>query len=211
MPQFLDHFAHWTPRYAFDRARLFAYSALHPDAPWLAPGAARQLDAWLEPHHSCFEWGAGRSTIWFSRRVAQLTSIEHDARWYERVQQMRGASRLNNVDVRLVPVSDRYESEYIDAIRGFDDGSLDLVLVDGVSSLRDRCALAAIPKVRAGGLLVIDDIHRYLPSASRAPLALRPDATPLTREWAAAIDQLRTWEQTRHSSGVTDTGIWMRR
>lgn len=203
-------YKHWSLRYAIDRLGLFAYQTLHPDAPWLVPDAVRFLDCFLRPEHFGFEWGAGRSTRWFSRRVAHITSIEHDERWYKHVQQQCYALPQNNVDLRLAPVTDSNDAEYVEAINKFHDGKFDFVLVDGLSALRDRCALAAIPKICVGGMLVIDDIHRYLPSNSRAPLALPPGAEPLTEDWDFALHQLALWDKRVFTSGVTDTALWVR-
>ncbi|NUM53380.1 MAG: class I SAM-dependent methyltransferase [Candidatus Hydrogenedentes bacterium] len=207
----MKQFAHWTPRYAHDRLRLFAYTLTHPGAPWLAPGAVCFLDAWIQPHHTGFEWGSGRSTVWFSRRAARLTSIEHDEKWFRRVQQKLRANSCGGVEHRFVVVTDSNPLAYIDAIAEVEDASLDFVLVDGLSALRDSCALAAMPKVRAGGILIIDDVHRYMPSESRAPLALPSGSEPPTPEWQSAFRQLATWDMQRFSSGVTDTGIWIRK
>ncbi|MCC6153331.1 MAG: hypothetical protein IT367_06210, partial [Candidatus Hydrogenedentes bacterium] len=132
--------------------RLFSYQVLHPDSPWLVPGAVEFLESQLQPHHAGFEWGAGRSTIWFTKRVKRITSIEHNEDWYRRVQQLRSALPQNNIDLQLMPLTSENENEYVDAIKSFGDGTLDFVLVDGFSALRDCCTLAAIPKIRVGGL-----------------------------------------------------------
>lgn len=215
-------FSHWSVRYARDRLRLAFFELANPDAPWLAPEAVRFLDAWLKPNYVGFEWGSGRSTVWFSWRVKRLTSVEHDEVWYRRVQQTLRAHPRNNVDLRHIPVDmseagatapDSHAGSppaYVTAISEFSDHSLDFVLVDGVSVLRDACALAAIAKIRSGGALILDDIHRYLPSDSRSPLALPKDAGPLTSAWNEVAERLHTWEYRGCSSGVTDTGVWIR-
>ena len=47
------------------------------------------------------EFGSGRSTVWFAERVATLTSVEHDERWYEAVSAKLKERRLANVDCIL--------------------------------------------------------------------------------------------------------------
>ena len=81
----LHTYRHLTPRYLIDRVRLIAYERRHPDAPWLTSEAIAFLERWLEPDAVGFEWGSGRSTVWFAQRVRQLISIEHDPHWYEEV------------------------------------------------------------------------------------------------------------------------------
>jgi hypothetical protein len=64
-----------------------------------------------------------------------------------------------------------------------------------------------LPKIRSGGLLIIDDIHRYLPSGSRAPLAVPLDGDAASETWTRVADAVADWELTETTSGVTDTAI----
>lgn len=54
-------------------------------APWLVPDAIRQIEQFLKPHHVGFEWGSGRSTLWFARRTSHITSIEGRRDWFEEI------------------------------------------------------------------------------------------------------------------------------
>jgi len=165
------------------------------------------LESWLKPEHVGFEWGAGRSTVWFSSRVSAMTSIEHDEAWYARVQRAVHARPVANVTLHCVPAS---ESRYEHAICAVADESLDFVLVDGLSDRRDACAWAALPKIRVNGILIVDDVHRYLPSGSRAPRALPRGAAPFTKLWKDVSIALGNWTYRNFTSGVTDTGVWTR-
>jgi predicted O-methyltransferase YrrM len=57
---------------------------------------------------------------------------------------------------------------YINAITSIEDNSLDFVLVDGKQ--RAQCALASLMKLRPGGILIVDDVHRYFPAESSLPM-----------------------------------------
>lgn len=197
-------FSHWSRRYLWDRARLKGYELAHPDAPWLTPQAIAFLSTWLQPEHVGLEWGAGRSTLWFAARVAHLTSIEHDPSWYARIQNRLLARPKNNVTLVL---ADSDTDDYFAPARDLSNDSLDFALVDGVSAVRDRCAECVLPKIRSGGLLIIDDIHRYLPSGSRAPLAVPLDGDAASETWTRVADAVADWELTETTSGVTDTAI----
>ena len=197
--------AYWSARYLKDRARLCLHQLTHRCEPWLTQEATRLLGGWLEPDWVGLEWGAGRSTLWFAARTAHITSVEHDARWVGRVEGRAKARGLGNVTI-LHRAGDDYG--YTGEVDRFEDGSLDFVLVDGLSDMRDRCALGAVPKIRPGGLLIVDDVHRYLPSDSRSPLALGPGQAPLTADWQRFAEQTRDWPVRWTSSGVTDTAIW---
>jgi hypothetical protein len=177
----------------------------HPGQPWLTPAANRFLEGWLEDSFRGLEWGAGRSTLWFAERVAELLSVEHAADWYAQVQ-----SNLDGLGCTNVTLAHASEADYVEMASELDDASLDFALVDGLSDLRDCCAAVAIPKIRPGGVLIVDDVHRYLPSFSRAPLALAAEAQPLTSTWVEIRDALADWELDWTSDGVKDTAIWVR-
>jgi len=138
------------------------------DMPWWNQRAIRHLESQMRPGHRVFEWGSGGSTAWFQAQGAQVTSVEHNPGWVQKVR-----ARCPGADVRAVPgvtagltaepylthnlFGDgcRYFDDYIAAIGEFPDRSLDIVLVDGMC--RAECFQQAIPKVRPGGLLIIDD------------------------------------------------------
>jgi predicted O-methyltransferase YrrM len=63
-----------------------AHERRHPDSPWLTSEAVVFLERSLEPDRVGFEWGSGRSTVWFARWVRRLISVEHDPLWYEQVR-----------------------------------------------------------------------------------------------------------------------------
>lgn len=92
-------FRHWTPRYIWNRLALMADERRHPDAPWLTRTMVEILETWLRPGDVGLEFGSGRSTIWFARRVGHLTSVEHHPGWYAKVKQnlheLGGESPLN--------------------------------------------------------------------------------------------------------------------
>ncbi|MCL4691588.1 MAG: class I SAM-dependent methyltransferase [Candidatus Hydrogenedentes bacterium] len=200
-------FSHWSLRYLWDRSRLYLYELTHPEAPWLTPQAVAFLESWLQPDHVGLEWGSGRSTLWFASRVDRLISIEHDPAWYAHVQNRLLARPRNNVTLIL---ADSDSDAYYAPARELPNGSLDFALVDGVSATRDRCAECVLPKIRPGGILIIDDIHRYLPSGSRAPRAVPLDGDAASETWTRVADAVADWELIETTSGVTDTAILRR-
>lgn len=199
--------SHWSLRYGVDRARAKFYEWTHPDAPWLTRQATAFLERELRPEYVGLEWGSGRSTAWLAKRVRNVISIEHDPAWFARVQSMLRKRNIENVALHFL---DARAPEYLAPIQEEADDSLNFVLVDGVSELRDVCALAAVAKVRPGGLLIVDDIHRYLPSHSIAPLALAADVKPLSHAWEGFRARVADWPVTWTSDGVRDTAIWRR-
>lgn len=172
------------PRYVFDRINLWRVQRSHPDYPWLTRQAISILETCLKPSDTGLEWGSGRSTVRFARRISKLVSIENDPAWYSRVQGM--VSMLPNVDLRLLPE----QAAYVGVTDEFPDRSFDFILVDGMLA-RDECAHRALRLLRPGGLLVLDNANWYLACTSRAPLSrggCRVGRTPipgtfLRRRW----------------------------
>ena len=110
---------------------------------------------------------------------------------------------LGNVDYILAPEDQPMErggdSAYARTALGFADASLDFALVDG--HYRDYSAKFILPKIKPGGMLIIDNVNWYLPCRSKAPnsrtAAARPGNRRLGRGLAAArrvahdLDELR--------------------
>ena len=51
---------------------------------------------------SALEFGSGRSGIWFSQRVQNLTSVEHDLDWYQSVKDKLEKENVTNINLRLI-------------------------------------------------------------------------------------------------------------
>ena len=205
------------PRYVADRVRLALHQRMHPDAPWLTAEATRMLDELLQPSFVGIEWGSGRSTTWFAQRVARLVSVEHDATWHATVSERLAEQQLTNVDYRLYPcepeqvetdewIRAMFASDYVRAADTFESRSIDFALVDGM--YRSACALAVIPKLRAGALLIVDNVNWFLPSASRAPSSRGESDEPLSPTWAEFAGAVEGWDVRWTQNGVADTAIW---
>jgi predicted O-methyltransferase YrrM len=190
---------------------------MHPDAPWLTAEATWLLDQWLLRSHRGIEWGSGRSTLWFAERVGHLLSIEHHAGWHQQVSSQIAERGFTNVDYRLCPCEDErvetadwivsmFASPYVRAVDKFASASLDFALVDGM--YRSACALAVIPKLRSGALLIVDNVNWFLPSASRAPSSRGEGDSALSPTWEEFEQIVSTWDHQWTENGVADTAIW---
>jgi hypothetical protein len=205
-------FRHWTPRYILDRLGVLIYERTHPENPWLTRQAVDFLEQWLRPTDHGFEWGSGRSTVWFARRVAGLISIEHDPAWYDRVRARMAALSLHNVDYRLVPMRpaspDPRTHPYVTTARSVSPDSLDFALVDG--EFRDHCARVALRLIKPGGILVIDNVNWFLPHATRSPSSVGASGPPASPDWGSVAAALAEWRCYWTSSGVTDTAVFFK-
>jgi hypothetical protein len=206
-------YRHLSPRYLIDRMQLVAHERRHPDAPWLTPESVAFLERWLTPDWVGFEWGSGRSTLWFAERVRLLISIEHDPHWYEKIaRRLDEQGLVHKVAYRLCAVDDCGDTHqpYVSAIAQQPDGALHFCLVDGVTQFRAHCALACLQKLSTGGLVIVDNANWFLP---REPSSRAPDSRGFADGWASAewqeFDQRVTnWPCIWTSNGVTDTAIW---
>ena len=115
--------------------------------PWWNDRAIRYLSQHLRPGDRVFEWGSGASTVWLDAHGAKVTSVEHDLDWVSKVR-----VRCPAADVRAIPEN---AEDYVATIDEFEDGSFDVVIVDG--TYRAECLRRGASKVRPGGLLVLDD------------------------------------------------------
>ena len=135
------------------------------------------LDLYITKEMNVFEWGSGGSTLFFASRAKQTTSIEHLKEWHKVTADALAYSGINGkCDLRFVSRdllksldSDSFKSSqatlkhvsfknYVTAIDEFEDSFFDVVLVDGRA--RAACIKRAIPKIKPGGLLVVDDAGR---------------------------------------------------
>jgi hypothetical protein len=205
-------FAHWTPRYIVDRVGEMLYQRTHPDSPWLTEMANAILASYLRRADIGLEFGSGRSTLWFAKRVEHITSIEHDDGWYRKVVSLLSDSGQRNIDYRLIPRDAPEErgdeSRYARVTEEFGNGKFDFVLVDG--AYRDACALKALRTIRPGGLLIIDNVNWYLPSNSRSPNSRTGHQGSRGDVWSELQRALADWRRIWTTSGVTDTAFFFK-
>ena len=78
------------------------------------------ITKYLSPNKHMLEWGAGGSTLHFSRGVKTYTSIEHDSDWYNDVLKVKPLNVLlhhvpNNLP-RTIPTDPIQFKEYINYV-----------------------------------------------------------------------------------------------
>ena len=92
------------PELILDRAKYEAWKQFHPGSPWWCPETVRTLNSLLNRSMRLLEFGTGRSTIWLSKRCRHLTAVEHDAKWFAKVNCILEENNLHNVDLILAPL-----------------------------------------------------------------------------------------------------------
>jgi hypothetical protein len=159
---------------------------------WVTFGAFDFLQSTVRPDMRVLEFGAGGSTVFFLDRGAKLVTVEHEPKWAENVAEALSERQGNGWELHVVepvPIAsgakeDPGESDpctssrsgweglsferYASTVDRYPDSSFDLVLVDGRA--RPACFERALPKVRPGGFIVLDDAERpeYRPATALA-------------------------------------------
>lgn len=124
----------------------------------------------------CLEWGSGFSTAYFPHFISDdslWVSVEHDKKWYERLQKVpkKGNVLLNNVAANKYPWTDRYKDGSYNDLKDYIEfpGNLknfDFILIDGRA--RSSCILKAREIISPFGIAVLHDANRkhYHPNFS---------------------------------------------
>lgn len=158
--------------------------------PWLTDDAITFLDNFCRNHvdATILEFGMGGSTIWFSQKTKNLTSVEHDPSWFNKVvDYLKTHSECNPVATVLHP------RPYNIICNGFLESSFDLILVDG----RDRvkCVESCHRLIKPGGILMLDNAERCGVNDS--------DYRPI-------YTILKDWKLTRTTNKEWDTNWWVK-
>lgn len=121
--------------------------------PWMNYAAIDFLNERLNSNLSMFEYGSGYSTLFFAKRVKQVTSIEYDSSWFDYI----GATlnEQDNAEVKYYALGDGYEEAVIKEGAG---KKYDVILVDGRE--RVKCAKNSLDLLSDNGVLILDDSDR---------------------------------------------------
>ena len=182
----------------------------YKNAPWTSPASVAIFDQLLKSTMTGLEYGSGGSTVFFAEKLGKLVSIEHHEGWHTKVKNMLEEKNISNVDYLLIKpdftknsntpfhetyglsdkdlrIKHRY-SEYFDHVLNYEDQYFDFILIDGRA--RVECLLNAIPKLKSGGLMVLDNSERS--------------------RYHIVFQVLKNWEMIHTTNGLTDTTIWFK-
>ncbi|UQX88181.1 class I SAM-dependent methyltransferase [Jatrophihabitans telluris] len=158
------------------------------DVPWWTYPAIGTVEDWIAQHEGpvrVFEYGSGASTVWLSKRAAEVHSVEHHEGFASiMADRLR---TLDNVDLAVVPgvpsANPKTPShkegahgldftDYVNAIER-PGGRFDLIVIDGRA--REACLAAAVDYLQPDGLVVYDNSwrRRYRRAIAASPLKAR--------------------------------------
>jgi hypothetical protein len=136
--------------------------------PWYTYPAIEYLQQLDFRDRRVFEWGSGNSSLFWAGVARHVTSVEDDAKWFDRVS----SGNRPNQTLRLVTDA----QEYVDALAA-EGQQFDVIVVDG--SHRYACAQVAALHLAPGGLIIFDNADWFPKSTSalRAANLLQVDMT----------------------------------
>lgn len=136
---------------------VYGRSALKNGEPWIVPESLGHLKTILRPDWKIFEWGAGGSTIFWARNCQLVVSIEHNIEWIQRVHKMIHDQEApkHKIILQYQPGADDHFAAYARAITPYQQ--FDLIYIDGEASSRGHCLNFALPHVKSGGYLLLDN------------------------------------------------------
>ena len=130
-------------------------NAIDEPLPWYTYPAIDFLEPRVKSHWNVFEWGCGNSSLWWSKRVHSVCSVEHDKDWFQVIYKQRQRNG------RLSLVTD--ERDYVDAISSHSQESghlFDVIVIDG--EWRNACARRAPDYLSNDGIIVFDNTDRVM-------------------------------------------------
>ncbi|HFS66794.1 MAG TPA: hypothetical protein ENK67_01120 [Flavobacteriia bacterium] len=196
--------SHWNLRYIQNRVKNYLFEKNNPDLPWINPDAIAVFNKLLVKSDVGIECGSGSSTVWFSKRINKLYSIEDNLGWFNKVKKQIESARINNIEYlfRDSNPENPILSDYCTFIDSFEDESLDFIVVDGKN--RDIISLKAIDKIKKGGFIYLDDSQRYLPIKTHAPYAIYKKQDKISDNWKEFITKTKNWRKIWTTNGVSD-------
>jgi hypothetical protein len=184
------------------------------ELPWINFPALDFLEQHIQPTFRVFEFGGGGSTLFFCKKAAEVITVEDHAEWFKTLTDTVKSKGYNNWQGFFIAPETVADSparahtnpadfksgakglehlsfeKYARAIDAYPAEYFDLVLVDGRA--RPSCIQQALPHLKSGGLLVVDNTERpyYLAPfrqildnqfdkmvETQAPVAYTPDFT----------------------------------
>ncbi len=147
--------------------------AIDSCVPWLTWRAIDFLDENIKPGLKVLEWGAGGSTLFFLKKRCRVTSIESSEEWKEFVDRKAYSLSLEqNLDLRFFPAKGIDQESLPPYIQSINDGSpWDVIVVDGIPSVRVECIREAMKNITPDGMLILDDA--YWVKLSEVPVILK--------------------------------------
>ncbi|HQQ94601.1 MAG TPA: hypothetical protein PLQ93_08615 [Bacteroidia bacterium] len=211
----------WTYFLRWKRALREGASSVQDEQAWITFAAMDFLSANLGKQDKVFEYGGGGSTLFFSNRVAEIITVEHNTEWFSILESKMNEKGFTGWTGKLIlpepnnildapdpAIPEHYASDdalnkgknfkaYASFIDQYPDAYFACVLVDGRA--RPSCIRHAISKIKPGGFLVLDNSDREY--------YLRHTGKLLEKNFSK---RLGSFGPTPYLNEFTQTSIWQK-
>lgn len=197
-------------------------SSVRDEQPWVTFQTIDYLKTYLNKQSNVFEYGGGGSTLFFIKHSKHVVTVEHNKEWFGILSDMMSKKKYTNWTGNFMEAQvgdyvpnpdmanpDHYSSEdfnskghhyhqYATAIDKYDNGYFDVILIDGRS--RPSCMKHSIPKLKQGGLLILDNSDRtyYLDFFHKT----------LSSDFITLFDKMGACP---YSKDFTKTSVWIKK
>ena len=122
------------------------------EIPWFTYSSIDFISTRLNDNHVVFEYGSGNSTIWFSRKVHKITSIEHNKKWYLKIKE-KILMQPNVIYLMKEIETGEYQNEILNYNKEFD-----IIVIDGEQ--RNECIINSLQALKDDGIIIWDNSDR---------------------------------------------------
>jgi len=151
---------------------------------WMSPQEVRCIEEHIKGRKVMLEWGAGGSTLHFSKFVDEYYSIEHNKDWFYKVNKTKPSNvsmfLVENNEPRTLPTQKEQFIDYINFIDTFNK-TFDAILVDGRA--RGWCAEKALDYIHSDSVVFVHDYFN------------RPNYH-IVENWYNVVDSVKDTNQT---------------
>lgn len=117
--------------------------------PWYTKSFLDELVTWDLKDKVVFEYGAGASTLWWNKKAKHVFTVESNEPYFEAL--------IKHIGHQSVMMYTPTKEDYIN-YSTVHPCKWDIVIVDGEPiAWRDECVKAAIPHMKPGSKLIIDN------------------------------------------------------
>ena len=125
--------------------------------PWCTYPFIKFIEPRLKKDFVAFEFGCGNSTLWYSKKIKSIKSVEHNKEWYNKMcKQIPSNSIIVYKDLNE---DGEYAKEALNS-----NAVYHIVIIDGED--RNNCLRHSLLKLTHDGIIIFDNTDRedYLPS-----------------------------------------------
>tara|TARA_B100000795_G_C22642348_1_gene376984 strand:- start:32 stop:718 length:687 start_codon:yes stop_codon:yes gene_type:complete len=138
------------------------------DLIWINYKAIRFIKTFITINSQVLEYGSGASTFWFAKRCNNLTSVEHDKKYYQEVKEILKKKKIKCDYNFCEPenLSNDYKSHKIKNVTfknyvlkgNLTKKKFDIIFIDG--RCRIKCLQNSLKLIKKNGIIIFDNSNR---------------------------------------------------